>query len=120
MLQKGGVVWAVFSDSGPQTESGSHGHKWRFSTGQLVHNTLPGSSGLVNNFMLHGARTAAGLLLCVSHGSGRCWGAVNNPVDNNPLSDGRTVIRYAQFIERTETEGSGWKTAAGSFQDNPR
>lgn len=62
----------------------------------------------------------AGPLLCVPPGLGRPWGAVNNRVDNNPLSDGRTVIRYPQFIERTETEGGGWKTAAGSFQDNPR
>jgi len=45
---------------------------------------------------------------------------VNNYVDNNPLSDGGSVLRLQQFIERAEMEGGVQQSAAGSFQDNPR
>jgi hypothetical protein len=46
--------------------------------------------------------------------------AVNNCVDNNPLSKREVVIGCWQFIERAETDGSGQQIEAESLQDNPR
>ncbi len=38
----------------------------------------------------------------------------------NSWSDGRQVISYTQFIERTEMDGGDRKKVVGRLQDNPR
>jgi hypothetical protein len=61
--------------------------------GQLVHTEREWSPGTVNNFVLRNGRIVGWPLFRDYRCNGVHRVAVNNPVDNNPLSDGRTVIR---------------------------
>jgi hypothetical protein len=45
---------------------------------------------------------------------------VNKCVDINSLSDGKVVLGWPQFIERTESNGGGQQIDAGLLKDNPR
>ena len=46
--------------------------------------------------------------------------AVNNAVDNNPLSAGARLISSCQFLESTETGRTRNLFASGGLEDNPR
>jgi hypothetical protein len=96
------------------------GRKSPGSSRPLVHTGVCCGLGAVNNFQLRILRIVDWPVLQGVSPRARLVFAVNNCVDNNPLSKREIVIRCWQFIERAETDGSGQQIEAESLQDNPR